>query len=111
MKIPKKEGAKKRKLISSTSTIGSKKKKQAIEVPTPHVQEIVAEEVDYTKYCYCKTTATEKEEPMVGCDGENCPFHGWIHYSCLASDEDTTKDKFYCRECIKKHRNANKKKR
>nr|CAG4713286.1 unnamed protein product [Naegleria fowleri] len=117
IKISKKEGAKKRKQISAATSTSKKKKQQKAE---PLVAEPVVDQTIYvpleeegppdnTRYCYCQKTMAEKDDKMVGCDGENCPYNGWFHISCLSPSEDYTQEKFYCKSCSKKYRKKKKK--
>nr|CDJ87227.1 Zinc finger domain containing protein [Haemonchus contortus] len=52
----------------------------------------------YRMYCYCKSSA---DGGMIGCDGKNCPYGGWFHYSCAGiTNECYAPDgKWYCASC------------
>lgn len=53
-------------------------------------------------YCYCGLS--DDSQVMVGCDGLNCPYNGWIHQDCIRPKRKTVpKGKWYCKEC-KKHK-------
>ncbi|KAG2373847.1 hypothetical protein C9374_011732 [Naegleria lovaniensis] len=114
IKIPKKDGSKKRKQISGASSSSKKKKEQAVVVEPvvdQTIQYIPIEEEgppDNTKYCYCQKTMAEKDDKMVGCDGVKCPYNAWFHISCLSPSEDYTQEKFYCKACSKKYRKKKK---
>ncbi|VDO83769.1 unnamed protein product [Haemonchus placei] len=60
----------------------------------PHIYEV--ERDPYRMYCYCQSTA---DGGMIGCDGQNCPHGGWIHYRCAGIRSYTPRGRWYCASC------------
>jgi len=64
---------------------------------------------DEQLYCYCKKKYGE--ELMVGCNGENCPYGGWIHPFCEVRLMGLTKKEldeieFLCKDCMESRENV-----
>lgn len=55
---------------------------------------------DNKLYCYCEQLVTD--ELMIGCDGVNCPYNGWVHFNCIRPKRKTLpKGTWYCKACKK----------
>jgi hypothetical protein len=55
--------------------------------------------VQYSEFCSCHEM---RDEPMVGCDTENCPFFGgWMHLKCSGLEAIPDGETYYCAGCIK----------
>lgn len=52
--------------------------------------------VQYSEFCSCHEM---RDEPMVGCDTENCPFFGgWVHLKCAGLDA-VPEGEYFCSGC------------
>jgi hypothetical protein len=58
--------------------------------------------VQYSEFCSCHEM---RDEPMVGCDTENCPFFGgWMHLKCAGLEAIPDGETYYCAGCLLKQK-------
>lgn len=51
-------------------------------------------------FCICKSP-NDNSRPMIGCEGESCPYGGWLHTDCIGNNDCDDDDDYYCPACVK----------